>query len=94
MSLSISAVAGRRAAERFGVTSNPARTADRVTKKSANRPRTGGGRGPIRGDAVTATGEVGETFVLTFSGNVTVRQRSGATLARCEAANHRLEFTR
>jgi hypothetical protein len=43
----------------------------------------------------TATGEVvGDTFVVTFSGSITVRQRSGATLARCEAANHRLEFTR
>jgi hypothetical protein len=43
----------------------------------------------------TATGEAGDTFVLTFSGNVTVRPRPGTTtLARCEAADHRLEFTR
>jgi hypothetical protein len=42
-----------------------------------------------------ATGEIGETFVTVFSGSVTVRNRIGSvTIARCEAGDHRLEFTR
>lgn len=42
----------------------------------------------------TATAAVGETFTALFNGAVVVRWRSGATVARCEAADHRLEFTR
>jgi hypothetical protein len=43
----------------------------------------------------TAAGEVGSTFVTTFSGTVIVRQWSGhSILAQCQAGNHRLEFTR
>ena len=42
----------------------------------------------------TATAAMAETFVATFSGSVVVRRPSGATLARCEAGDHRLEFTR
>lgn len=42
----------------------------------------------------TATGEVGQTFVTEFNGTVVVRQRGGSALARCDAADHRLEFTR
>jgi hypothetical protein len=42
-----------------------------------------------------ATGEIGETFVTVFSGSVTVRNRIGnVTVARCEAGDHRLEFSR
>lgn len=42
----------------------------------------------------TATAAVGETFVAVFKGSAVVRQRSGATLAQCDAGDHRLEFTR
>jgi hypothetical protein len=43
----------------------------------------------------TATGQVGDTFVTTFSGLVVVRQLTqGGELTQCEAGDHRLEFTR
>jgi hypothetical protein len=41
-----------------------------------------------------ATGLIGDTFVTVFSGQVVVRQRTGTVLAQCDAADHRLEFTR
>jgi hypothetical protein len=41
-----------------------------------------------------ATGLIGDTFATVFSGQVVVRQRTGTVLAQCDAADHRLEFTR